>query len=98
MNSRIGCFYMLWVSPTLVGWACKPGRRASGLVQRCLCRYRHKQRSNSRCSSSLSVERAWEIVLLERYAEPCRMVRFSRSMNEVFNVEESSELLRVLSS
>ncbi len=41
------------------------------------------------CSSSFSVERAWESVRLERYAELCRMVRFNRSMNDVFNVEES---------
>ena len=46
-------------------------------------------------SSSLSVERAWESVRLERYAELRRMVRFNRSMNDVFNVEESSELLSV---
>ena len=48
------------------------------------------------CSSSLSDERAWESVRLERYAELCRMVRFNRSMNDVFNVEESSELLSVV--
>ena len=50
------------------------------------------------CSSSLSVERAWESVRLERYAELCRMVRFNLSMNDVFNVEESSELLSAYSN
>ena len=50
------------------------------------------------CSSSLSVERAWESVRLERYAELCRIVRFNRSMNDVFNVEESSELLSASSN
>ena len=52
----------------------------------------------SRKVSSLSVERAWESVRLERYAELCRMVRFNRSMNDVFNVEESSELLSASSN
>ena len=50
------------------------------------------------CSSSFSVERAWESVRLERYAELCRMVRFNRSMNDMFNVEESSELLSASSN
>ena len=37
-------------------------------------------------------------VRLERYAELCRMARFNRSMNAVFNVEESSELLSASSN
>src|SRR5215470_17573219 len=31
------------------------------------------------------------MVLRHRYAEPCRIVRFSRSINDVFSVEESSD-------
>ncbi len=45
--------------------------------------------SLDRVVAHYAVERAWESVRLERYAELCRMVRFNRSMNDVFNVEES---------
>ena len=45
--------------------------------------------SLDRVLAHYAVERAWESVRLERYAELCRMVRFNRSMNDVFNVEES---------
>ena len=45
--------------------------------------------SLDRVVAHYAVERAWESVRLERYADLCRMVRFNRSMNDVFNVEES---------
>ena len=45
--------------------------------------------SLDRVLAHYAVERAWESVRLERYAELCRMVRFNRSMNDVFTVEES---------
>ena len=44
------------------------------------------------------LRRASVSVRLERYAELCRIVRFNHSMNDVFHVEESSELLSACES
>src|SRR5437867_12556185 len=38
------------------------------------------------------------MVRRNRYAEPCRIVRFSRSIKDVFSFEESSESARIFSN